>query len=279
MPKPSDTVRFYPYPLLEEGNLSFPEGSYVPEATRTEDGFVSIEHRISGAPLIDELLDNGQATRACAFAVPITGHRQMFLADGTAQKIEWDEQWLGEPPFFLPLVVCNQTNQRTLKESDGVHPIWIGQKVTFERGAKIAIGEHMRPTSSLQSLLSIEVDENLGPGEMRVAESTERGFYFRVQVAKDIHVLLNTNSKPDSSHYWQCRSIYTHAVSSCFAILAKGYKHEDDWQEHPNLIALANHLERHELPIWTGKEFSPEETATKLHPHLVPPRDEDLADV
>ena len=269
MPSASQAIRMFAYPLLEAGNLSFPEGDYAPQLQATADGYVDLEHKISGAPLIESMLTRKLAVCACVFAVPITGYRRLLVADTLKQKIEWEHGWVGEPPYFHPLILCSEKVTHILKKSDGVHETWVGQKAIFEKGAKIALGPHFRLKSSLQSLLSIEMDERLGKGQMKVEACTEGGFFFRVGVADDLHAFLMRNQSGTSEHYAQCRSIYTHAVSSCFEVLKREYGDGDDWQAFPNLQALAGEMDKKGVDSWAEDDFCAEEAATKMYPHVV----------
>ena len=277
----SQTVRAFPYPLLEPGNLSFPDGEYAPELQVLGDGSVSIEHNLSGVPLIQYMLDERQAVQACVFSVPITGYRRLFISDsaGSSQTIKWDNDWVGEPPFLHPLILCSETVTHKLKESDGVHQTWAGQTLIFEKGAKIALGPHYRLVSSLQSLLSIDLDEQLSSGQIKVMECSEGGFTFKVGVAQDLHAFLKNNQKQGGKHYHQCRSIYTHAVSSCFSLLHRSYKEEGDWAYYRNLQSLAEEMERQGLGTWSDDNFCAEEAATKIYRHVVPPEEDDGQDV
>lgn len=277
MPKFSDTVRAFPFPVLEDGNLSFPEGEYSPGITNNGDGYsVRIYHKVKDAPLIEYLVNEGRAACCCTVSVPITGYRELFVGDGFNQDVQWDKNWVGEPPVLRPLIVCKELINHKLCVEDGVHNMWVGQKISFNKGAKIAIGPDFRPVSSIQSLLSIDKDDSLESGQLHINQCTEDGFYFSVKVASDLHKFLQSPGGGDRSKHR--RSILIHAISSCFALLSKDYSSEDGddgWQSHSNLRALAGDMESKGLNVWYEDDFRPEEAATSLYPHQIPSLEEE----
>ena len=278
MPTHSYVVRSFPFPVLEEGNLSFPGGEYAPEikTNKNEECSATINHRVTKAPFVEQLVDGGRATCCCTVSIPVTGYRMLFdAADGFEQTIQWDPQWVGEPPVLRPLIVCNESTSHTFNKNDGVHDLWVGREIAYNKGAKIAIGPALRPVSSLQSLLSVEKDETLDPGCLRVDACPDQGFYFCVKVASNIYRFLQNPGGGDLNKH--SHSILIHAVSSCFALLSNDYQNEDGangdgvgWGEYSNLSALAGDMESKDLPHWSEDNFHPEEAATALYPHLVP---------
>ena len=272
----SNMVRAFPFPVLEDGNLSFPEGEYAPEITIDEnDCAAEIHHKIMAAPLIEHLINNKKAACCCTVSIPKTGYRELFQGDSFSQNITWGRDWVGEPPTLRPLIVCTGKIVHKLQEEDGVHDMWVGETIYFQKGAKIAVGSDFRPTSSIQSLLKIENDDSLKPGQMQINPTTDNGFYFIVKVASDLYKFLR--SPGGSDHNKHSRSILIHAVSSCFSILANEYSNansEEGWQSYSNLRALAGDMENKQIVVWYEDDFKPEKAATALYPHLIPVSEE-----
>ncbi|MCY4209797.1 MAG: hypothetical protein OXD47_13135 [Gammaproteobacteria bacterium] len=277
MLKFSDTVRAFPFPVLEDGNLSFPEGEYLPEITSNDDGYSArIYHKVNNAPLIERFVNEGRAVCCCTVSVPITGYRELFTGSGFNQDLQWDRNWVGGFPFLRPLIVCKDLISHKLCAEDGVHSMWVGQAISFDKGSKIAIGPDFRPVSSIQSLLSINKNESLASGQFRINEATDNGFYFKVEVASDLYKFLQQPGGGDHSKHRH--SILIHAVSSCFALLAKDYREEHGdkgWQPHSNLRALAGEMESKGLNVWDEDDFCPEFAATSLYPHQLPVPEEE----
>ena len=276
----SDEVRAFPYPVLEEGNLSFPDGEYTPDFKKGDDGYsVYVRHIVHRAPLIKRLVQDKQAVCCCTVSIPTTGYRRLHVAEEGAfqQQIKWDPDQVSEPPFVRPLIVCRKAIRHTLNQEDGVHEVWVGEKIELEKGTKIALAPTLRTKSSMQSLLLFERDDSLEKGQMRVVLCTEGGFYFKVKMVSD---LCDFIQKPGGDERYLHRdSILAHAVSACFALLAKDYakdgEDEDGWRSYPNLRALAADMEGKGLSRWHMDDFCPEQAATSMHPHRIPSSEED----
>ncbi len=274
MPGTSDAVLIFSYPVLVKGNMSFPEGEYDTEFEIGSDGYsATVVHKVRGAPLIETLVNERRAACSCVLSIPITGYRRFFKGDTFRQKINWQKDWVGEPPVIRPLILCSEDMEYTLSEEDGVHEEWVDRKIFFKKGMKIALGDFVRLTSSMESLLSVEKDDLLEPGQMSVRPCSEHGFYFQIRVASDLYAFLQKWGGED--RYLHRRSILTHAVSAGFSLLAKDYgksegEGEDVWQSYANLRALASEMESKGLEIWDTENFCPEEAATKMYPHRIP---------
>ena len=283
MPTQSEVVRSFPFPVLEAGNLSFPDGDYAPEIKTNENDeySVTIQHRVTGAPFIERMVVAETAICCCTVSIPVTGYRKLFASTGgIEQTVKWDPELVGEPPVIRPLIVCQETKSHIFKKEDGVHNLWVGQNITFNKGAKIALGPALRPVSSLESLLSIEKDVNLAPGQLRIEACPDQGFYFIVNVASDLFYFLHKPEGDDRNKH--SMSILIHAVSSCFSMLRKDYPNEngeDDngggWGEYSNLRALAGDMENKNILLWDDDNFRPEVAATAMYPHLVPKSEEE----
>jgi len=272
MPGSSDAVRIFSYPVLVEGNLSFPEGEYDAEFQLGSDGCsATVVHKVQGAPFIENLVRQGRASCSCVFSIPITGYRRFFKGNTFRQEINWQKDWVGEPPIIRPLIVCSEGMEYTLCEEDGVHQEWVGRKILFEKGMKIALGTFVRLSSSMQSLLSVEKDDSLESGQMRVVPCSEEGFYFKAKMAPNLYAFVQKPTGGDGPLH--CGSIFTHVVSVCFSLLAKNYSEadgEEGWKSYANLRALASEMESKGLDVWDAEDFCPEEAATKMYPHRIP---------
>lgn len=272
----ADSVRAFPYPVWEEGNLSFPSGRYEPTISVGRDGYsAEVVHGLSGMPLVERMLSSEHAGYVCAVSVPITSYRSLVVSTtGNRHTVSWEKNQVGEPPYLRPLIVCLRALDHVLTEADGVSSAWVGKRVRMQKGAKLVLGPFFRTASSLQHLLAIHRDSSLNPGTFRMGDpSSNDGFYFNVHVADDLYWFIQR--PPEDSGLMHRKSILTHVISCCFEHLRKRFgKREDDeedgWRSFRNLVALADEMERKELRIWDDDDFSPEEAATALYPHRVP---------
>ncbi len=274
MPQGDGTVRCLPYPVLEDGNLSYPKGGYAIDAKPQDDGTsVIIHHAIQGAPFLDRMIQQGQGKYGCLVSVPLTGYRELHLSDEAYQQVSWDISVVGEPPMLRPLVLAVSEISCRLEPEDGVAEAWQGLNVSFPRGARLALGRYLRPSSSLHQLLDVRKKEDLQAGGLKVEACSEEGFYFQVSVASDLFLFLQ-NAGEHKNHR---DSLLTHVTSRCFEILKEYPRdHGEDeegatwWEKYPNLSALAEELKSKNLPVWDADGFLADEVATRLYPHRPP---------
>ena len=267
---PNSAVRGHAFPVLESGNTSFPEGRYVVEFEPGSDSSsFTLRHRIEGAALIADVIADGLAQFVCTVASPISSYRVSHVTMSNTQVIGWENGDLGEPPMFTPMVVVAEPFTRKLdRERHGVHELWDGRTVAFERGMRLAVSDVAIMRSSVLNMLLFAIDPSLSDGEFQVEPDDREGFRFRVRLAPNLHRFLRYDSgDPRRGH------IVTHIVSACFGVLKADYTEDDEedggWRSYSGLKAIATMLEERGLPHWSEEEFSPELAATRLYPHQV----------
>ena len=281
MPKPNSTVRSLPYPALEDGNFSFPDGSYqvFSQPFGNLGTEIVLRHQLTGAPFIENLISRGEAKFACSVSVPKTGYRKLHLADTSEQNITWNLDIVGEPPMLRPLILyVGDDLEYDLTSEDGVAQVWENRKIEVPKGARLARGRYLRQVATIGSLLSARIKDEMKNGSFVVTVNTNKGFYFCIEAAPDIfHFLQN----PQDNLAWR-DSILTHAVSQCFNILKAEYgapKEDDDsenhWNQHSNLRALADWLTAKSMLHWSDDDFNPVKTATELYSICVPTLDKE----
>ncbi len=279
MARVGELVRSLPYPTIEDGNLSFPEGEYRVEDTPQRDGTsVALSHAIKGAALLERLISEEQARYACLVSVPATGYRRLYLSDDARQRVEWDMGVVGEPPMLRPLVVAASEISCVLGPDDGVAKAWQRRDIVIPKGARLALHPYLRPTASLQHLLHVVKDEVLPDGSFEVKPCEENGFYFKVHAASDLFPFLhNAGGHPDHRS-----SVLTHVASRCLEILAREYGATEEgedgakWESFSNLRALADEFEKKGYPVWGDDDFAADRVATRWYPHRPPaPEDEE----
>ena len=265
-PGPSNAIRAHEHPVLEPGNLSFPDGRYELEFLPGEDrlSFV-LTHRIEGAPLIARLLESGRANYVCVVSAPISSYRETHISEVAQQEVRWQMDELGEPPLFTPMIVCAEASELTLSKSrDGVHSLWDDREIVLHKGSRLSVGDVVHLESSILHLLSLHEDSGLMDGQFVVEIETEP-FRFRVNVSSRLHRFLRYGEGENRSN------IMTHIVTACLARLQHEHRSDDGesgWQSHRNLRAFADYLAYHGLEDWTDPEFRPEKVATALYPHM-----------
>ena len=267
-PGTSNAIRSHDHPMLESGNLSFPQGRYLlalePGADRSS---YLLTHQIEGAPLISRLLKDRKALYACVVSSPLSSYRETYTSGAPQHEIRWNVDDLGEAPLFTPAILCAEALELTLEcERDGVHPIWDSHPVTLHKGSRLALGSVLQLESSILHLLSFHEDARLKEGQFFVQRETEP-FRFRVNLHPVLHRFLRFPGGP--FHH----NLMTHIVTACLASLQRDHAQDDGdtgWRSHRNLVALADFLEFNGHDHWADEGFRPEEVATALYPLKLP---------
>ncbi len=267
--KASPVVHTLPYPALEGGNLSFPEGLYEAKATMDKgDRFVEIEHIISGAPFIENLIEQGLVQFSCLLSIPKAGVRRLIETEQKG-RVELDKSLNGEPPKLRPvLLYVGEDKEHEFTEKCGVAKIWQGKKITLPRGAKLARGDFFNITPSDYHFIRVRPSEKRDPGTFSVKPNTEDGFYFTVDAAIDVEKLIRNPGKNRALRY----SVLTGVVGRCFSILGDEYSSEENSIEaFPNLRVLSDKLKAEFDCDWTDRDnFDPMLAATIMRPIEVP---------
>ena len=265
--KSSPVVHALPYPALEAGNLSFPEGSYEPSVKMREDGCsAEIEHKISGASFIEKLIDDDKIGFYCLFSSPKSGIRKLHKT-GMTGSIKWENSIVGEPPKLRPILVyTGEDKEHIFTKECGVAELWHGKKIILPRGARLARGGFLNVNTSEYSFLRFEKGD-FAPGIFKVEANTEKGFYFTIRAAPDVFSFVQKHGIEDALRL----GILTGVVAQCFSILKHEYKERaEDGNEFGNLKILSAKLEQDYGCDWNDDDFDPMLAATTLYPLRVP---------
>ncbi len=260
-------VRSLPYPVLEEGNLSFPDAKYEVSINSQGDTSVCIDHKIENARFIQKLLNDGKAKYACMVSLPIVGYRKLHISESPKQKVEWDADLVATFPMLKPLIICVKGFNYVPNKHDDIATEWQGVDISFPPGARLALKRFFGHNGAITSLLNICSDSELPDGCFEVHACTEGGFYFQVKVAGNLHRFLDSGSNNHRN------SIVTNIISRCFEILTKDYSKSDEndggWEQYPNLKALADDLRGKGLAVWDEETFLADKVATQYLPHII----------
>lgn len=275
-------VSVQPFPVLEEGNLSFLEASYNPiPKSSNEECSLLLEHRIENANFLQQLIEEQKAKFACLVSIPKTGYRRLEIFEHSSndvQMVRWEKRYLAEPPLIRPVLLATQMIKHIFCSTDGVANVWHGQSVDIPIGARLARGPYLRPVSSMAQLLTIRKDEDLKPTSIEVSESTEGGFKFIVKLGVQLYAFINAPPGNEDHMIWH--NLHLHFISRCLEILHKDYGIKSDvdeqsWEQYSNLKMLSEQLVQKELPHWTHDEFKPDRIATELYFIKIPNQDEE----
>lgn len=273
---PAPGSRGFPWPVLEQGNSSFANGVYSVGVEHSRRGrSFNLTHKIDGADLISRWIAERKVRFACAVAAPASAYRELHVCASPTQAILWDPDDLGEPPLFTPMIVAAREFEHAINASaDSVSPLWDNKVVRLPKGARVAIFPTFGLQPGMSGILDFRLDEKLKSGSFRIEPSSEDGFRFKVDLAKDLLDYLRGARKNDPAG----ANIMTHIVSAAFNRLKEEYGEnngEEVWRAYPNLLALAAQLESQRLKHWAEDGFSAEQTATILYPHKLPTQEMD----
>lgn len=265
----SNVIRTHGFPVLEAGNVSFPDGRYFVrfQPGRDRASFV-LTHRVECCPLLNRLLENGHARYVCAVSSPMSSYRKIHVSDDPTQTIAWSVDDLGEPPLFSPMILSTVSHELALNSRrDGVHGIWNRKRVSLEKGSRLAIGHVVHLKSSILHLLSFVQNPDLDGGTFLV-KAQEEPFRFLVNLGPNLHAALRRKGGDPNRG-----NIMTHVVTACLALLQREYfkdsEEEGGWRSIRPLLAFAEHLRSKGQPHWSDDGFRPEQVATALYPHSI----------
>lgn len=269
---PGNGGRAFPWPTLEAGNMSFPNGNYTIVCEDKEPGqSFTLRHQVAGAPLLERWLDENKVAYICSVAAPRSMYRKLHKSDAPEQLIAWRQQDLGEPPMFTPMIVAREAIQhKAAAETDGLNPIWNGIELAIPKGGRIAIGSTFGFKSGIDGMLDFKEDKDLSDGTFKVTANTDGEFKFKVDLAPNLHRYLRHRRIDDPAG----TNIMVHIVSRAFGILQEDWDKDDGeegWRSFRSLISLADKLEEKGVPHWADETFHPEYAATTLYPHILPP--------
>lgn len=270
---PASASRALPWPVLERGNISYPEGAYSIivdyRGVKDRGQTVSIAHEITGAPLITRWIAQGKLRFTCAVAAPISAYRKLITNSEPSYTLRWDPHDIGSHPVFTPMIVTHTKVIHAVEaQKDGIDPLWDGHVLHLPKAAKVAIGPTFALKSGLLGLLNFRPDDDLKSGQFRLESSREDGFKFEVRLSVDLYRYLKGGRSEDTG-----ANVMTHIVSAALGVLASDYTTDDGdegWASHPNLVALAALLEEKGVQHWSEETFDAALAATTLHPHRVP---------
>ena len=268
---PNPSSRALPWPVLEAGNDSFPEGEYTVTCENKETGqSFTLRHEVRGAPLIERWLAEGKVDYVCTVAAPRSMYRKLHKSGTPEQVIAWRQHDLGEFPMFTPMLVMREVIAHTaVAKSDGLNPLWNGRELCLPQGTRIAVAPTFMFKSGIEGMLDFVEDKDLLDGQFKVIASTEEGFKFKVHLATNLHQRLKFHRDDSAGN-----NIMVHIVSAALSLLqrenADDNEEEGGWKSFPNLKGLAARLQERDIPHWADDSFQPEYAATQLHPHKLP---------
>ncbi len=262
----------FPFPVVSPVSLDYQSKvQYKCEISSMDSNNIVVTHEITDGNIIAELIKSGDAKFGCMVSLPATIYRRLFTNDSKSlnvtQQINYNESGAHndiQHPMFRPVIIMTKEfNIIKSDEKHGFDDIWLGQKIKFPQGGIIGFEDWMKFGDAASSILRFVKahDENIQEGMIKVDPDETGGFRFKVSVHESLFTFMSSN--PYDNH---SRSIWTHALSRGFEILATDYR--KNWEKYPNLKLLEQYLKNMGQPCWDDDEFYPEKVATYLYPHI-----------
>ncbi len=261
--------RQFPWPVLEAGNESYPNGTYRVECEPMDPRGRSLRlrHEFDGAHILDCWRERGWLSFVCSVAAPRSMYRRVHHSSKVVQDVVWDPTEVGEFPVFTPMVVAGRAFEEQSLEAGrhAVHPLWSDRTIAVPKGARLVVGNSFKFRSGVSGLLDFYLKDGLDDGRFEVGANSDGGFKFTVGMASDLHAFLQRQPLDESGH-----NIVVHIVTAALSLLQRDWRDQAEWDALPNLEALADLLETNGLESWAEKGFCPEAAATRLYPLRVP---------
>lgn len=229
---------------------------------------LTVEHRLSGCPEIQQLLAAGNAAYATELRCPWSLLSRIELSHSPAQRIELGDDVIEDNLFMLPGVLSISPARMGV---EGLHDlIRAGRSgVEVPQGWWLAKAQPRRHTPLLGHLLKFRQDASLPDGAMSVVEVADGDApMFRARLAADLWVRLRSGR--------QARDVQIAALIGAFGRLPQSsLAREGTHADHPFAVQLREKLEEQGLATWDEPaNFDPARAATTLE-RFYPPSEED----
>lgn len=172
--------------LLEDGSrMDWPDAEYETEVKATT-GRATVTHRLAKAPVLERLIERGDAVWAVEIRCPKTLLAEIETSVETRQVAEWDADDVDGDVFIMPGLLA--TRELPLSVA-GLSSVYEGvQELRIPPGYWLAKGETWRASALMESMLTFRRKEDLEKGRMEVAADHGGGqLRFIVEMAPDVY--------------------------------------------------------------------------------------------
>jgi len=230
---------------------------------------LTVEHRLSDCPEIQELLDNGSAAYATELRCPWTLFSRIERSDRPSQLIQLDDAVIEDSLFMLSGVLATRPARM---EPGGLKALVSAGRSSIEvpQGWWLAKAQPRSHTPLLGHLLKFRKDENLPEGAMSVVEVADGDApMFRAWLAADLWTRLQSGR--------QARDVQVAALIGAFGRLPNSaLARNGAFADHPLTVRLRELLEVQEgMTTWDDPDgFDPARAATAIERFDRPPKED-----
>ncbi len=232
--------------LLEDGSrLDWPDATYAPEV-RLGNRVATVIHRLSNAPTLERLIEEGAAEWATELRCPKT----LLSRIDTATELRWEDSEVDGLVYLIPGLVATKDTQL---EAQDLNELWSGLTLDIPAGWWLARGREYRTSTLRQALLSFAEDNSLPNGGMRVSPDLSSGeVRFVAHLASDIY--------PTGRHD---RSMQIAGLIGACAHFPEVFTPEIE-DEHTLVREIRGRLDDVKIPAWDADDYDPAQAATAI---------------
>lgn len=225
--------------------------AWIQTKLETSSGAAEVRISMSGAPGLEDLLEAGDARWALELRCPSTQLARIVESSSAEFRAEWDASEIDGDLFLIPGLVVAKSS--ALKPQ-GLDPLWGTTPISIPAGTWLARGNVRRAQSLSQSLLSMNLDEDLKPGRMHVTPLLADGnLRFRVDLATDLHARR--------TH----RDVQVAALIAGFGHIPRIVGDRDEEEgEFVALRELKERLRAAGVRVWGEEQYDPALAATTI---------------
>ena len=248
-------------PILREDDtsLDWPDATYEARVV-IGDGRGKVEHRLSGADQLGELVSDGKAEWVVELRSPATLYAGIA---GSSRKREfalrWDPDAVASGSYVIPGMV---TTQVVDLDTGGLHPVWGEGRIVVPPGRWLVRGNARNAEQLGSSLIRLFPDEDLADGRMTVTPYTGDGdLRFHVKMSQR---MFDTRAKD--------RNVQIAALIAAFGRIPGLVRPPQDAgqngseaTQYPVLERIRDLLEDADVADWTDpSEYDPAHAATAV---------------
>ncbi len=224
---------------------------------RAGTGQATVTHRLSKAPVLEDLIARRSAAWAVEVRCPKTLMAKIESSAEARHVVKWDADEVDGDVFIMPGLLAREDLRL---DASGLTSLYqdIGD-LRVPQGYWLARGYTYRASTLLQSLLSFRLDERLKQGRMEVVTDHSSGnLQFVVKMASDTFKRVPYD-----------RAVQIAALVGACAQFPHAFRSGDDDEEPPLVRELRERLEsiRPGITLWEDEaNYDPAMVATLLEP-------------
>ena len=262
-------------PILREDDtsLDWPDAAYEARVV-IGDGRGKVEHRLSGADQLDELVNDGKAEWVVELRSPATLHAEMAGSNRERKfAFRWDADAVASGSYVIPGMV---TMQEVDLDTGGLHPVWGESPIFVPPGRWLVRGNARNAEQLGSSLIKLFRDEDLADGRMTVTPYTGDGDL-------RFHVKMSPRMFETRAHH---RDVQIAALIAAFGRIPSlvgppqdASRNGGEATQYPVLERIRDVLEDADVADWTEpSEYDPARAATVVERFILPDENQEADD-